>query len=531
MRSGPMENHTNSPIFEAARGLTSEVARQRLLEFGSNSVKEAKPHPLLSLLAKFWAPVPWMLEATIVLELILGRLTEAVIVGLLLAFNASLGFFQERRAEQALAMLRQRLAVQARVLRDGHWKMVAAEGLVPGDVIHVRMGDLVPADMRLADGSILLDQSALTGESAPVEAAAGASAYAGTVVKRGEATGEVSATGARTTFGRTAELVRTAKTAGHLQEIIFSIVKYLVAVDAGLVAILLIYSFSTHMLLRDVLPFALMLLVASVPVALPATFTLAAALGTQELAKRGVLVSRLSAIEEAAAMDVLASDKTGTITQNSLSLAQVCAYAPFTEQDVLRLASFACDEATQDPIDLAILKAARERGTIIDAGARIQFVPFDPATKRSEALVREAAGTIRVVKGAPAVVAAIAAGGNHLNQDVESLAAEGSRILAVAAGEDGSLRIAGLLGLLDPPRTDSAALVAELHSLGVRVLMVTGDSVATARASSAASWPRRPTRTRTILVTASGASDRARCASSVLLRSRSSAKAASSSRR
>lgn len=298
-----------------SRGLTHHEAQDRLREYGPNTVREAKAHPLLAVGQKFWAPVPWMLEVTIVLEMILGKRPEAIIIACLLVFNAGLGFVQETRAQNALALLRKRLPVKARVLRDNQWQSLAADGLVPGDFIHVRMGDLMPADMRLVDGHILLDQSALTGESVPIEAGPNLTAFSGSVVIRGEASGEVIATGVRTSFGKTAELVGRAQTASHLQEIILSIVKYLVMLDGGLVLILLVYAGIVHLPMIEMLPFALMLLVASVPVALPATFTLATAIGAMELVHCRVLVTRLSAIEEAAAMEVLCSDKTGTITQ------------------------------------------------------------------------------------------------------------------------------------------------------------------------------------------------------------------------
>ena len=334
----------------------------------------------------------------------MGKYPEAAIIGALLIFNAALGFVQENRAQHALNLLRQRLSVQARVLRDGRWQLIPARDLVPGDVIHLRMGDLVPADVRLSEGEILLDQSALTGESAPVEGGPGTPAYAGAVVKRGEATGEVTATGQRTYFGKTAELVRTAKTAGHLQEIIFRIVKYLVALDLALVVVFVIYALVKGIPLHEILPYALILLVASVPVALPATFTLASALGTLELAARGVMVTRLSAIEEAASMDVLASDKTGTITKNQLTVGDLRTYPPYSRDDLLKFAALASDEATQDPIDMAVLKAAQERGIGLSTSDRLEFIPFDPASKRSEAVLRQQDRTLRIVKGAPSVI-------------------------------------------------------------------------------------------------------------------------------
>jgi H+-transporting ATPase len=473
------------PAERQLRGLSSEEARLRLQKYGPNAVAEEKPRLWLILLAKFWAPVPWMLEATIVLELILGKSFEAAIIGALLVFNAALSFFQENRANTALSLLRKQLAIEARVMRDTEWRLLPAEDLVPGDVVYLRAGDLVPADIRLVEGNLQLDQSALTGESLPVEAGAEAVAYAGATVKRGEAAGEIIATGARTYFGKTAELVGAAKTASHLETIIFSIVRYLVAMDGTLVAILLAYCAVVGLPFSDVLPFALILLVASVPVALPATFTLATSLGALELAKRGVLATRLSAIEEAAAMDVLCSDKTGTITQNRLALVSTRCYPPFSEHDLLRFAAYASDDATQDPIDLAILSRAKELGLADHRPERLKFIPFDPATKLAEAILRQDRGVIHALKGAPQAVAARTGPGVEPSGDIEQLAAGGCRVLAVAAGPENALRIAGLLALEDPPRDDSKSLVQSLRDLGVRIVMITGDGLATARAIAA----------------------------------------------
>jgi len=466
-------------------GLSDAEAGRRLREFGPNTVPVEKRHPLRALLLKFWAPVPWMLEAAVVLEIALGKIDEAAVITALLVLNAVLAFAQESRADRALALLRGRLSALARVRRDGRWQVIAAGELVPGDAIHLRLGDIVPADVRVGAGEMLLDQSALTGESLPVEAAGGATAYAGSTVRRGEATGEVTATGTRTYFGRTAELVRTAKTVTHLEGLIFTIVRYLVALDVALVVTLLAYAIVTGLPLSDTLPFALVLLVASVPAALPATFTLAQAFGAQELARRGVLFTRLSAIEEAAAMDVLATDKTGTITENRLTLAALEPSAAHTEDELLRLAALASDDATQDPIDLAVLAAARARGALRDAPGRLSFVPFDPSTKRSEALVHEGDVRLRVVKGAPLAVAALMAGTSDLGPATQRLASGGQRVIAVAAGPEGALELAGLLALRDPPREDSAQLIASLRALGVRVIMVTGDGLETARAVAA----------------------------------------------
>jgi len=476
---------SQSPVKMPSRGLSSEEARRRLLESGPNAVTEKKPHLILSLVGKFSAPVPWMLEATIVLELGLGKFLEAAVIAVLLVFNASLSLFQETRARSALELLQKRLAVRARVLRDAAWGLIPAEELVPGDFVHLQMGDLVPADICIREGEVLIDQSALTGESVPIEVGQGKTAYAGSLVKRGEASGEVTATGQRTYFGKTAELVRSARTASHLESIIFTIVKYLVAMDTALAVAVFLYAALAGMPLAETLPFVLILLVASVPVALPATFTLATALGAVELAKHGVLVTRLSAIEEAAAMDLLCSDKTGTITQNQLSLAALHPYPPFSEQDLLRFAAYASDEAGQDPIDLAILARANAERTLPTPAQRLKFVPFEPATKLAEATVIQDGKQLCALKGAPQAIATRVGHAANANTEVERLSAGGYRVLAVAGGPEGEVRLVGLLALQDPPREDSKSLVASLNKLGVRVAMVTGDGIATAQAVAA----------------------------------------------
>src|SRR5579863_1708174 len=466
-----------------AVGLTEAEAERRLQQYGPNAIPERRSHPLLTLLGKFWGPIPWMLEATILLQLLLGKGEEAAVIAMLLGVNALISFVEEGRASKALELLRHRLTATARVLRDGVWRSTGSAGLVPGDVVHLRMGDLSPADVKIVEGGILLDQSALTGESLAVEVGVGATAYAAAIVRRGEATGEVIATGPRTYFGKTAELVRTARSTSHLQATIFKIVRILIAIDAVLIAALLAYAAWADLPLRDVLPFALILLVASVPVALPATFTLATALGAAELARSGVLLTRLSAIEEAAGMDVLCTDKTGTLTENRLTLAATHRFTAGSDDELLRFAALASDPATQDPIDLAILSAAGAGGLLVDQPHRIEFVPFDPATRYSLGRYQGPDGEFWVAKGAPRAVAALIAAAPDASDAIAGLAASGARVLAVAfGGSRAGLRLAGLIALEDPPRPDSAALVKGLKELGIRVVMVTGDNAATAGA-------------------------------------------------
>ena len=476
---------STTALHDHRQGLSADVARSRLLQSGPNAIADKIVPAWQQLLAKFWAPVPWMLEAVIVLQLLLGRRMEALIIAALLAFNALVAFAQEQRAKDALALLRKQLHVNARVLRDGQWRKIPAEEVVPGDIVHVRAGDLVPADLMLFEGEVMLDQSALTGESLPVDAGPNQPAYTGAIVRQGEASGEVTATGSHTFFGRTAELVRTSNAPSHMQLTIFAIVKRLVLFDAALVMVVVLYALLHHMPLLDTAVFSLMLLVASVPVALPATYTLATAISSLKLAHQGVLVTRLPAVEEAAAMDTLVSDKTGTLTQNTLTLAGVVALSKSgDEKSVLRAAALASDDATQDPLDMAILEPAR--ALLKDAPVRLAFQPFDPANRRSEGVYSVDGKAWHVVKGAAKVIGPLCrldrAEQDALDQAKARLAESGARVLAVAAGSGDALELLGLVGLSDPPREDASNLIVELTRLGVRVRMATGDSLETARA-------------------------------------------------
>ncbi|MBU6261078.1 MAG: HAD-IC family P-type ATPase, partial [Burkholderiales bacterium] len=397
------------PPADRATGLSTAEAQRRLALCGVNAIAETRTAPWRQLLGKLWGPVPWMLETVIALQLVLGRRAEALVIAFLLAFNAGVAYAQERRARDALALLRRCLQINARVLRDARWSGLAAAQLVPGDVVHVRAGDIVPADLLLFDGAVALDQSALTGESLAVDAAPGQAAYTGSIVRQGEASGVVSATGARTYYGRTAELVRSSGAPSHMQMTIFAIVQRLIALDLVLVLLVVAYGAMHHLPWADTVVFALMLLVASVPVALPATYTLATAVASTQLALRGVLVTRLPAVEEAAAMDTLLSDKTGTLTQNALTVAGVQALAAADAAQVLRAAALASDEASQDPLDLAILEAWRAAAPAAPAAAaplRTHFEPFDPATRCSAGVYAVDGGAWHALKGAAEAVTA-----------------------------------------------------------------------------------------------------------------------------
>jgi len=436
------------------------------------------------LAAKLWAPVPWMLEAAIILEIVLGKYFEAAIIAALLAFNAALLFFQEGRAQATLAALKSRLALNAVVRRDNAWKTIPAAGLVPGDALKLSLGAVVAADARLTTGSVLLDQSMLTGESVPIEAGPGFETYAGALVRRGEAVAEVTATGARTKFGRTAELVRTAHVESSQQKAVLRVVRNLAIFNGCVIVLLVAYAHALKMPVAEIIPLVLTAVLASIPVALPATFTLAAAVGARSLAKLDVLPTRLSAVDEAASIDVLCADKTGTLTQNALTVTAVRVMPGFTEAGVLGLAALASSEGGQDPVDAAI-RAAAAKNVAKNTPKLIQFVPFDPATKTSEATFTDVSNaSMRVVKGAFDVVTHLTAApsdpASNPQKIADELEARGFRVLAVATGPPAALKLAAIIALSDPPRTDSAALVAELQLLGVRTVMVTGDAAATA---------------------------------------------------
>ena len=476
---------TSSPPAKPApenisNGLTSDEARARLEKDGPNAMPDTSVHPLRNALAKFWAPVPWLLEASIVLELVLHKYYEAAIITALLVFNAALAFFQEGRAQATLAALKSRLALNASVQRDGDWKTVPAKELVCGDVVKLSLGGVVAADVHLTGGSVQLDQSMLTGESLPIEAGAGVDTYAGALVRRGEATAVVTATGVRTKFGRTAELVRTAHVVSTQQTAVLKIVRNLAIFNGVVIVAMVAFAYTHAMPWSEIVPLLLTSVLAAIPVALPATFTLAAAVGARSLAKLGVLPTRLSAVDEAASIDVLCSDKTGTLTLNALTVTSIRPLPGFDEAHVLGMAATASSEGGQDSVDVAI-RAAASHKPARDLPKLVTFVPFDPAKKTSEATATDANGAaVRIIKGAYTAVVALTAQSPAASAIADELEKQGFRVLAVAAGPVASVQIIGMIALSDPPRSDSSSLISELHTLGVATVMVTGDAPATA---------------------------------------------------
>jgi H+-transporting ATPase len=463
-----------------SRGLTSDEARARLAKYGPNAMPDTAMRPWRMALAKFWAPVPWMLEAAIILQIVLHEYVEAAVIGGLLVFNAALGFFQEGRAQATLAALKSRLALTASAWRDGDWKNIPATDLVLGDTVKLSVGGVVAADVKLVEGSILLDQSMLTGESVPIEAGPGLQTYAGALVRRGEATAIVTATGAHTKFGHTAELVRTAHVESTQQKTVVRVVRNLAMFNGVIILLLVLYAHARKMPIGEIIPLVLTAVLASIPVALPATFTLAAALGAKALVRLGVLPTRLSAVDEAATLDVLCSDKTGTLTRNELTVTAIRPEPGFDETHVLAMAALASSDGGQDPVDAAIRSAATGKNTA-NLPKLTKFVPFDSATRMSEAIAVDTNGsTLRAVKGAFASVIKLTEPVPTAAAAAHELEVKGFRVLAVAVGTPTTMRLAGIIALSDPPRADAAELIKELHTLGVRTVMVTGDAPATA---------------------------------------------------
>lgn len=469
------------------KGISSDEAQNRLSVYGYNEIKEKKINPLVKFLSYFWGPIPWMIEVAAILSAVIHHWEDFVIILVLLMLNAVVGFWQEHKADNAIELLKKKLALKAKVLRDGKWMEISARDLVPGDVVRIRLGDIIPADLKLLEGDYLqVDESALTGESLPVQKKASDTAYSGSIAKKGEMNGLVVGTAMNTYFGRTAKLVEEAKTISHFQKAVIKIGDYLIIVAIIMVAIIFVVAMFRHESWLNTLQFALVLTVAAIPVALPAVLSVTMAVGATALAKKEAIVSKLVAIEEMAGMDILCSDKTGTITKNQLTLAEVEPFGSATKDDVLLYATLASREEDKDPIDDAIIAKTKSMAEIVKYKA-VEFHPFDPVNKRTEATIEDTNGAkIKVSKGAPQMILALDknkdAIADKVNKWVANMASRGYRSLGVAKTDSaGNWVFIGLIPLFDPPREDSAQTIATANSMGVDVKMVTGDHVAIAK--------------------------------------------------
>ncbi len=469
-------------------GLSSDEVEERLSQYGPNALEEKKVNPLIKFLSYFWGPIPWMIEVAAILSAIVQHWSDFAIICALLIFNAIVGFWQEYKAGNAVEALKKKLALKARALRDGTWQQVDAKSLVPGDIIRLRLGDIVPADVLLLSGDYLsIDQSALTGESLPVSKSIGDTAYSGSIVKQGEMVAVVTATGKNTYFGKTAELVTSAKSVSHFQKAVLNIADYLIYVSLALVAVLILFQLHRGAPWLDLIQFALILTVASIPVAMPAVLSVTMAVGALALSKMKAIVSRLESIEEMAGMDILCSDKTGTLTKNQLTLGNPVIFKAKDEDELIFFAALASKQEDADAIDLAIFNSLKDKEQLAKFKL-LHFTPFDPVIKRTEAEIEdlETEEKIWVTKGAPQVILALAkvdkTQAKKAQEVVEQFAEQGYRTLGVAISKDGKKwEFMGILPLFDPPREDSRETIKHARKYGIKVKMVTGDNLAIAK--------------------------------------------------
>jgi H+-transporting ATPase len=489
---GPVDNPIDgdepmSSSWAPSEGLTHAEALRRLQHYGPNELPEHPHSRVRRFLSYFWGPIPWMIEAAAILSAAVSHWTDLAIILVLLVGNAVVGFWEEYQADTAILALKSKLAPTARVRREGVWQTIAARDLVPGDLIRLRLGDIIPADARLLDdGEIEVDQSALTGESLPVARSHGDTVYSGAILRQGESDATVVATGASTYFGHTARLVEESSTISHFQRAVLKIGDALLVLAAAMVTLIVVVALFRGDPIVSTLEFALVLTIAAIPVAMPAVLSVTMAVGARVLAGKNAIVSRLAAIEELAGMDVLCSDKTGTLTENRLSLGEPVVAPDADRDELVRCAALASRAANEDPIDLAVLKGVGDERQL--AGYRATgFVPFDPVHKRTEATVRDSQGrTFKVSKGAPQAILGLVEDRDDIRQQMENavneLAARGYRALGVArTRDDGTWHMLGLLPLFDPPRPDSKSTVEAARALGIDVTMVTGDQMAIAR--------------------------------------------------
>ena len=475
----------------APDGLTQAEAEARLAKYGYNELAEKEVNPLVQFLGYFWGPIPWMIEAAAILSAVIGHWTDFTIIAVLLAANAVVGFWEEHQAGNAVAALKKKLALTARVKRDGKWKSLPARQLVPGDLVRLRIGDIIPADAKLLEGDpVEVDQSALTGESLPVEHKTGEAVYSGSILRMGEIDAEVTATGAKTYFGKTAGMVQEAHTTSHFQRAVLKIGDYLIVIAAALVLLIVVVALYRHETILVTLRFALVLTVAAIPVAMPTVLSVTLAVGARLLSAKEAIVTRLAAVEEVAGVDVLCSDKTGTLTQNKLRLGEPFAVEGVEADDVVLAGALASRQEDDDPIDLAVLAGLSDPGAR-DACRITHFQPFDPVHKRTEAAVVGGGGKrFKVTKGAPQVVLAMSDNarqvGPGVDEAVSGFAKRGFRSLGVARADgEGGWRFLGVLPLFDPPREDSRPTIEAARAMGVKVKMVTGDQIAIAKETAA----------------------------------------------
>ena len=486
LKSLPM-SELQAKLGASPDGLSQAEAQKRLTQYGPNEIEEKQTNPILKFLSYFWGPIPWMIEVAVILSGVVRHWPDFAIILLLLLANAVVGFWEERQAGNAIEALKAKLAIKARVKRDGKWTTPEARELVPGDVIRLRLGDIVPADARLLDGDpVEVDQSTLTGESLPAERKSGEAVFSGSIIRQGEIEAMVYATGANTYFGKTAQLVQEAHTVSHFQRAVLKIGDYLILLAVAMVAVIITVALFRGDPILTTLQFALVLTVAAIPVAMPTVLSVTMAVGARLLAKKEAVVSKLVAIEELAGVDILCADKTGTLTQNKLTLGDPFSLNGIPAEQVILNGALASRAENDDIIDLAVLGGLKDQEAL-KAYEVVHFQPFDPVHKRTEATVRGTDGKeFKVTKGAPQVILELSANAGQVksavDQAVNEFAARGFRSLGVARAEgEGQWQFLGVLPLFDPPREDAKATITTALAMGVKIKMVTGDALAIAK--------------------------------------------------
>ncbi|MGC9150156.1 MAG: plasma-membrane proton-efflux P-type ATPase [Microbacter sp.] len=476
--SGSIDEVLKNLQVEKDRGLSDAEVKDRQAQYGLNEVKEKKPSILLLIAKKFWGLTAFMLEITILVSLLLGRYIDVYLIGGLMIFNAAISLFQDLQSAKTVETLKKKLQVIVRVLRNKQWVNIMANELVPGDILRIRTGDFITADAKIIQGNLSADQSALTGESLFVDKKEGDMLYSGSIVRNGECNAVVTSTGIHTFFGKTTALIQTAKPRLHMEEVVSKVVQILFLIVIVFVGISFGVSLIRGVAFLSILPLLLILLVSAVPIALPAMFTVSMAKGAKELADKGVLVTRLSATEDAATLTTLCLDKTGTLTQNKLTVERLAAASPYSETDVLRFGILASVEANNDPIDMAFINKARANNVDNDGYRQVSFTPFNAEIKRTEAIVEKEGVSFKIMKGAYETLKALS---NHssfaFDDTVKEWAEKGFRTLAVAIEKGEEVSLVGIAALIDPPMPDSAQLIQEIKALGVKVKMLTGDAL------------------------------------------------------
>ncbi|MFX1497619.1 MAG: HAD-IC family P-type ATPase, partial [Promethearchaeota archaeon] len=472
---------------DTENGLDTTQILKRLNRYGYNEIISKKPNLVLQFLRKFLGFTPLMLFITILLEIVIGKYYEAYLIIALLIFNSSMSFFQERKANLALELLKKKLQVKVKVKRQGEWLLIPAREIVPDDIVRLKSGDFVPADVLVLSGKIEVDQSSITGESYLIEKQYNHIIYAGSIVRRGEVIGKTKATANQTFFGRTVKLIELAKPKFHSQIMISKVVRWLILIVIFSIILAILLSFIRKLDLLTLTPLFVVLLVASIPIALPTMFTISMALGSSELSKKGVLITRLDAVEDVALMDIICIDKTGTLTLNKLRLSKLICNSRFKENDIILYGALASQEADADPIDFAFIEAIKEKNLPYNDYNQKKILPFDPINRRTEAIIERNGYVFIVLKGAVNTIFKMCDLSHILNfEDIQNkikiLYASGYRLIAVAYGRNkNNLELVGIAALYDQIRSDVSNLIQRVNKLGISLKMLTGDALSIAK--------------------------------------------------